>query len=420
MRTSPAVCLALGFALGLATPLGADGPPGIETVDRTIYEATGAIAPRHPVTGKRVFNVVPEALEVKLAREFFRDYTEEAHARGIAIDPPGERLARLRRTFDRLVAVAHRRNLPWEVHLVDDATENAFTPGGGLVVVLAGLWNGMLDVPPGSEGQDPDEALAAVLAHEIAHVTLLHPPQRVSWLRVGGAISKDPDDPYYRAAYTLEQEAEADRLSTLYLALAGFDPLAAARLWRRVSARGPDSAAASRFLHDHPVHRERIEITEEAGRQVAQYWRPGRRHPRSAAILADNVLYPRVADDGYRRGDGFGNAARTVLDVFRVHKRASEGRDERRASVDDHSRIRIVGTWPEGGEALAVDVWNGGRRTVRGLRFAVAYWNRGHMVLVDECEQAVPIEPGTARAVSCLRQGVESDRIEPRITDVRW
>lgn len=406
--------LAAGLAPAAAP---ADGPPDLRTLDRHIYEATGAVAPRHPVTGRPVLNVVPETLEVRLARDFFRDYAAQARARGARVDPPGRRLARVRRVFARLVDVAHRRTLPWEVHLVDDPTPNAFTAGGGLVVVLSGLWEEVLT--------DGDEAaLAAVLAHEIAHVTLLHPPRRVTWLGVGGTVSRNPQDPYYRAAYTHEQEAEADRLSTLYLALAGYDPLAASRLWERVAAQSEESAARARFLHDHPMSAERVSITREAGRAVSRYWKRGRRNPGSDAILEDNVLHPRVSDARYRTGDGLMNAALAALDVLRVHRRTTRERDQRRASADHQARVRVVGTWhtrmADGQPGLAVDVWNGGQRVVDGLQVSLAYWNRGAMVFIDECEHAVSIPPGTARSVTCLRQGVESDRIEPRIGAVRW
>ncbi|NNL65603.1 MAG: M48 family metalloprotease, partial [Myxococcales bacterium] len=250
-----------GLLAGVLAPsapaVRADGrEPDLRTIDRTIYEASGAVAPRHPVTGRPVLNVVPETLEVRLARDFFREYAQRATARGVAVDPPSVRLERVRRSFRRLVGVAHRRHLPWEVHLVDEPVPNAFTAGGGLVVVLSGLWDDMLR-------EHESEGLATVLAHEIAHVTLLHPPTRTTWLGVGEAMSREGVDPYYRAAYSHEQEAEADRLSVLYLALAGIDPNAAPRLWRRVEARRGDSAAAAGYLHDHPVSAERVAITAD-------------------------------------------------------------------------------------------------------------------------------------------------------------
>jgi hypothetical protein len=387
------------------------------SLDRGLYEASGAVAPTHPVTGRPVFNVVPEALEIRLARDFFREYAGEARARGAAVDPPGPRLDRVRAVFGGLVAVAHRPRLPWEVHLVEDPSANAFTAGGGLVVVLAGLWNGILE--------DGDDAgLAAVLAHEIAHVTLLHPPTRVTWLDVGGVVSPQAKDPYYRAAYTLEQEAEADRLGTLYLALAGHDPLSASRLWARVAARAQDSAARAGYLHDHPVSQERVRITGEAGEAVRRYFRAGRRNPRHREILADNVLYPRAGDDGYRFGDGIVRTASAVLDGFRVHRRASRAADERVAAAREQARVRVIGTWhaptEQGEPGIVLDVWNGSDRAVASLGFTLAYWSRGVLLLIEECRGDVPIAPRSTGTLACPRQGMEADRIEPQVVEVSW
>jgi len=396
-----------------------DGGPEADlgSLDRGLYEAGGAVAPSHPVTGRPTLNVVPEALEIRLARDFFRQYAGQARAGGAAVDPPGARLERVRAVFGALVAVAHRPQLPWEVHLVEDPSANAFTAGGGLVVLLSGLWDGILE-----EGDDA--GLAAVLAHEIAHVTLLHPPTRVTWLEVGGVVSPQTKDPYYRAAYSHEQEAEADRLSTLYLALAGQDPLAASRLWARVAARSPESAARAGYLHDHPVSHERVRITSEAGAAVRRYFRPGRRNPRHREILADNVLYPRARDDGYRPGDGFARAASAVLDGFRVHRRASRARDERVAAARDQARVRVIGTWhaptEQGEPGIVLDVWNGTDRAVGSLGFTLAYWSRGALLLIEECHGDVRIAPRSSRTLTCPRQGMDADRIEPQVVEVSW
>jgi Zn-dependent protease with chaperone function len=410
--------LATALLLALAPGRGAGDDPGdLGSIDRGLYEASGAVAPSHPVTGRPVLNVVPEALEVRLARDFFRQYAEQARARGAAVDPPGARLDRVRAIFAGLVSVAHRPQLPWEVHLVDDPSTNAFTAGGGLVVVLSGLWNGML-------GEADDAGLAVVLAHEIAHVALLHPPTRVTWLGVGGVVSPGSKDPYYRAAYSHEQEAEADRLSTLYLALAGYDPLAAARLWTHAAERGGDSAARAGYLHDHPPSSERVRITSEAGHAVRRYWQPGRRHPHHREILADNVLYPRTRDDGYHPGAGIVRAASAVLDGFRVHRRASRSRDERLAAARDQSRVRVIGTWhaptEQGEPGLVLDVWNGADRAVASLGLSLSYWSRGALLLIEECHGDVSIGPRSTRTLTCPRQGMDADRIEPLVIEVSW
>ena len=224
---------------------------GCATLDRALYDTSTAVAPPHPVYGTPVFNVVPEAQEVAQARQAWAQIDAVARQHGVAVDLSGERLARVRTVFAQLVAVAHRQQLPWEAHLLAAPDVNAFTFGGGIVVVFDGLFDGL--VAP----QD-DEELSAVLAHEIAHVTLLHVPTRQTWAGFGSLAVKKTQDAYYRAAYTTEQEAEADRIAALYMALAGFDPMAAPRVWARAAQRSGSSAAQFAFLNDVAAHEEAI------------------------------------------------------------------------------------------------------------------------------------------------------------------
>jgi predicted Zn-dependent protease len=67
--------------------------------------------------------------------------------------------------------VARHSDLPdWEYHftVLDDDSVNAFTTGGGYVYIHRGLLNYMT-----SEAQ-----LAAVLGHEIGHITARHPARQ--------------------------------------------------------------------------------------------------------------------------------------------------------------------------------------------------------------------------------------------------
>jgi predicted Zn-dependent protease len=90
-----------------------------------------------------------------------------------------------------------------------------------------------------------DDELAAVLAHEFAHVVLGHVQ------RIGGAITP---------AWKTQIEFEADALSLSILSDAGFDPRAAMSVVRRLSeATGglPSSAL-------HPSATDRLAALERA------------------------------------------------------------------------------------------------------------------------------------------------------------
>ena len=127
---------------------------------------------------------------------------------------------------------------------------------------------------------------------------------------------EDARDPYYQASYTTEQEAGADRLSVLYLALAGFDPMAAPRVWKRAHGRQGSSAARQGFLHGHPLNAERMAATRTAAAQVEQYVVPGRQNPKWETILAENALYRRAEEPAYEPGVGLGRALGAAADTW--------------------------------------------------------------------------------------------------------
>lgn len=228
----------------------------LEAVDRTLHD----VVPLHPVTGRPVPSLIPEAQEIQTADERHQRLLAEGFRKGLAIDAPGPRLDQTEQVFPRLVAVAHRQQLPWSVELLGDPVPNAFTIGGGRVYVNDGLFGSAGLVRDGD-----DDELAAVLAHEIAHVALLHVSLQETWQLL---VDRAREDPFYRAAFTTEQEAEADRLSVLYMALAGFDPRAGERIWRRAHERSGSDPLRGGFLHDHPLPADRIAIVHSAAEQV--------------------------------------------------------------------------------------------------------------------------------------------------------
>ena len=91
----------------------------------------------------------------------------------------------------------------------------------------------------------PDDELAAVLAHELAHNFLDHP----GWLEERGRQRRD----------IRQTEREADRLMPWILANAGYDPAAAARFMRRW---GPDNNGGLRLWRKHDGWDERLALIE--------------------------------------------------------------------------------------------------------------------------------------------------------------
>jgi predicted Zn-dependent protease len=129
---------------------------------------------------------------------------------------------------------------PWHFELmVSDASDvNAFALPGGYVVVNAGLLT----------AAQTGEEVAAVLAHELSHVSARHSTQRLAaGLGATAALGVllgivDLGAPAYTLAhlaslgYGRDQEREADELGQALLMRAGISPLGMATFFERMSA----------------------------------------------------------------------------------------------------------------------------------------------------------------------------------------
>ncbi|MGQ9830517.1 MAG: M48 family metalloprotease [Thermochromatium sp.] len=158
--------------------------------------------------------------------------------------------------------------------IIDQPVINAIAGPGGNIGVYSGL---ILATETESE-------LAAVLAHEIAHITQRHLLRMVEdqnkaliptlALTVAAAIlgAQVSDDAgaaalvgvqaaalQHRINFTRENEYEADRLGITILAKAGFDPYAMAGFFGRLSRSSRIyENNAPEFLRTHPVNADRI------------------------------------------------------------------------------------------------------------------------------------------------------------------
>jgi predicted Zn-dependent protease len=177
----------------------------------------------------------------------------------------------------RLIAASTDVKTDFEFFAVNDPGINAFAMPGGFVGVNSGL---ILLTQSESE-------LAAVLAHEISHVTQHHiarsiAAQKDSMLmslaglalailaaRGGGASSGDAASAAIAAAqalnlqheinFTRDQEREADRIGFQRLKAAGFDVTAMATFMERLQRATTFSEyGVPAYLQDHPVTYERI------------------------------------------------------------------------------------------------------------------------------------------------------------------
>ncbi len=153
----------------------------------------------------------------------------------------------------------------WTVVVFRDATPNAFALPGGYI----GVHTGLLTTAK-TAGQ-----LAAVLGHEVAHVTARHGKQRVMQnvgLKkvvevVGGSNEQLGGILGAGAAYGVllpfsrSHETEADAIGIELMAKAGYDPQESVQLWRNMKAAAGGNKPPE-FMSTHPSSDRRIKTLQ--------------------------------------------------------------------------------------------------------------------------------------------------------------
>jgi predicted Zn-dependent protease len=158
----------LAFALLAPAVLFASGPTGCA---------------RNPVTGKSELSLVSESQEIQMGKQASQEV-----AQSIGLYNDSKVQTYVADLGKRMAASSERPNLPWEFHVVDDASVNAFALPGGFIYVTRGLMTSIND----------EAELATVVGHEIGHVTNRHSVQQISkaqlaqiGLGVGSILSSD-------------------------------------------------------------------------------------------------------------------------------------------------------------------------------------------------------------------------------------
>ncbi len=178
----------------------------------------------------------------------------------------------------RLLGAAGFTQGGYQFYLLDDPSINAFAMPGGHIAVHSGLL---------LKSSSEDE-LAAVLAHEIAHVSQRHLARRYESLQalntrfsfaMLAAILLSASHPEMAEAalaaglggqqqmalgYSRNHEHEADRVGIQLLADAGFDPHSMAGFFRKLQEASRYSIGVlPEFLSTHPVNSRRIVEAEQ-------------------------------------------------------------------------------------------------------------------------------------------------------------
>jgi predicted Zn-dependent protease len=168
------------------------------------------------------------------------------------------------------------RSMNWDITVFDDEQVNAFAMAGGNI----GVYTGLLEV---TQNQDQ---LAAVLGHEVAHVTQRHTYERINrdattqigaaaaGAALGGGNVGYAVQQVAQLGITLPfsrgEESEADTVGLVYMAAAGFDPRQSIKLWKEMGKAS--SGAPPEFMSTHPSSGSRIDdLIEQLPEALAKY-----------------------------------------------------------------------------------------------------------------------------------------------------
>ena len=148
----------------------------------------------------------------------------------------------------------------WEIEVFDMPDANAFAMPGGKI----GIFSGILEVAT------DQHQLAAVIGHEIAHVTREHQVAQANrgTITQGAAAVLGASVRMQQQAQILAQlgltlpfsrrhETEADEVGLMYMAEAGFDPRASITLWKNMEDKS-GGARPPQFLSTHPAPEDRM------------------------------------------------------------------------------------------------------------------------------------------------------------------
>lgn len=238
----------------------------------------------NPFTGEKNLNFIPNSQIFPAA---FQQYNQVLTESKVVTGTPEARM--ITKVGNKIATAAERylnangyqgylNDYSWEYNLLKDDQVNAWAMPGGKIA----FYTGILPIARDEAG------IAAIMAHEVAHALADHGAQRMSAAQlqqVGGAVGSialsgksQETQQIFAQAYGLGSqlgvmlpfsrghETEADRIGLTLMAIAGYDPMEAADLWRRMQAQ-ENGQSPPEFLSTHPSSERRISNIEK--------WAPG-------------------------------------------------------------------------------------------------------------------------------------------------
>ena len=220
---------------------------------------------RNPLTGKRQFSLVSTQEEIAIGQQASKDVQQSI---GLLPNPRVQEY--VARVGKALAAKSERPDLPWSFQVLDDPTVNAFALPGGPIFITRGIFTHM-----SSEAE-----LAAVLGHEIGHVTARHSADQITRTQLAqlglglGSVLSPNLAKYGELAsaglglmllkYGRNAETQSDELGLRYMLDAGYDVREMEDLFRMLSrTQASQGDRLPTWLSTHPDPGDRLKATQQ-------------------------------------------------------------------------------------------------------------------------------------------------------------
>ena len=282
----------------------------------------------NPVTGEKNF-ILPnldENWEREVGQQMYAPL-RQSQGGDYILDP--ELTSYVESVGDRLAAQA-KRDLPYEFHILNDSTPNAWALPGGKIVVNRGLLTEL----------NSEAELAAVLGHEIVHADAAHGARQQSkgmLTQVGmvaamifGSSMADSEMGQQVAMivpqlgaqlittkYGRDAERESDLYGMRYMSAAGYNPQGAVELQEtfvRLSAQRRSDWLSGLFA-SHPPSAERVENNKTTAKTLPDSGEYGREVylQKTAYVREMKPVYEDYADARKALSEDKTSEARTLV-----------------------------------------------------------------------------------------------------------
>lgn len=228
----------------------------------------------NPETGASQFVLISDAELNQMAASSWADTKQKLP---VSTDP--RYTNRLANIGSRIARGADKADETWDYEVFDQDVKNAFVLPGNRV----GFYKGMMDFT------DNDDQIAAIMGHEVGHVTGRHAAERVSTQMAGqvgiAGLSmlggSEKKNNMIGAAlglgfnygillpYSRKHESQSDLLGAKYMHKAGYDAYQSVKLWEKMAESNtnsqpefmsthPDPARRARDLHEYITYQEKL------------------------------------------------------------------------------------------------------------------------------------------------------------------